>query len=225
MCHPKAFQSVAHQLLPPVVLLDSGAGLEDLEDILSAPCPALGTPLRQAHRGREGQAGQLDQPAACVGQTPTVQAHPLEHVATIRSGEGGGNLILPADTAPDQAPVTASCAPATSVADKQLADRCHVFRGSHTEVDTGWSTSGQQSAQQQGCRQTSSAPCHDRYSEDGAPHGCDGSRRRIWQSIRKTSSYEGMTVAASLVGAVAGGAAAGPLGLSLGIVQTWQAGL
>ena len=206
-----------------IAILDAGGGLEDLEDILSAPCPALGTPLKQAHRGHEGHAGQLLQPAACISQIPAVQQSPQEHLPVVNGEvlEGGGadDLSLPAIPPLDQDSVSASSEPPISKTGDQLLDKGHhLSRPPQTEVDR--SQTGQLCAQLQGCTvatlASSSAICNGRIPEDSACPVHGSSQKGLWQSIHDRGSYEGMTIAASLLGAVAGGAAAGPLGLSLG---------
>jgi hypothetical protein len=60
-------------------------------------------------------------------------------------------------------------------------------------------------------------PLHRRAGAAGSPGQIDGQRRATPTiSVPVLGTYEKMTVAASLMGAVAGGAAAGPLGVSVG---------
>ena len=95
-----------------------------------------------------------------------------------------------------------------------------MLSGPQAVVDTGLSMSGPLCEQQQeyivASIPSSSAHCHGQLLENDGRPSHNGSQTGIWQSIKQRGSYEHMTIAASLVGAVAGGAAAGPLGLSLG---------
>ncbi|BDA50776.1 hypothetical protein COCOBI_16-4540 [Coccomyxa sp. Obi] len=219
--------------------------LDDLEAILSAPPPALGEPLRRnslrsagcpsAHQGSL-TTGHAEASATSTARSGTVAVPPLALTDAHREGPRispksevrcsitravvsprSSDIAAAIQYRPGPAALAGSAPTEQRPACRQgstsresveetsapFADTLSNFRGmgssAASERITGW------------------LPIHRKAGSAGNT-GVQGPQSHAHDTIKLPllGTYEKMTVAASLVGAVAGGAAAGPLGVSLG---------
>lgn len=247
--------------------------MEDLDDILSAPPPALGAPLRRAQKGhsdapeaadagkaaegkpelqaQDSRLGARDAPAPAT--QPALQHDPLRvgprttaGTSTVRCSITRAASVSPKVSPRGRQGCAQGCAPERDNSGQPAPVQCTA------QGEAGGEAGAEQLHHESDVEQASSMlghilpsssvtsaasgrgltvvlPAGEAERAEGRPDSNGQAAEEksstaaagsgaLWVSMRVpgVGAYQSMTIAASLVGAVAGGAAAGPLGVSLG---------